>query len=208
MSSILVLNSSVYGDASATRQLVAETVAKLKAASPGVTVVERDLGSDPIPHLTTANLAGIRGTPTTPEELEARALSDRLIAELKAADTLVIGSPMYNFSISTGLRAWFDWVLRAGETFRYTQDGPQGLVGSKRVIILEARGGLYSEGPTASFDYQEPYLRHLLWFIGLTDVTFVHAEKLGYGPEVRESAIHHALARIADVVARPAAELA
>ena len=109
---------------------------------------------------------------------------------------------MYNFSVATGLRAWFDHVLRAGETFRYTEAGPEGLLGPKRVIVVESRGGLYSEGPAQAFDFQEPYLRHLLGFIGLSDVTFVRAEKIGFGPEARAEAIAAATAalrHIADV---------
>ena len=96
---------------------------------------------------------------------------------------------MYNFSISTGLKAWFDYVLRAGETFKYSETGPEGLLSGKRVIVIEARGGLYSEGPAQAIDFQEPHLRTLLRFIGLTDVTFIHAEKIGFGPEAREVAL-------------------
>ena len=116
-------------------------------------------------------------------------LSDELIGELKAADTVVIGAPMYNFSVPTTLRAWFDHVLRAGVTFKYVDGAVRGLLGGKRVIVIESRGGLYSEGPAQAIDFQEPYLRHLLGFIGITDVTFVHAEKIGYGPEARTAAI-------------------
>jgi len=113
----------------------------------------------------------------TDAELTARTLSNELIAELRNADTIVIGAPMYNFSISTGLRAWFDYVLRAGETFSYSAAGPLGLLKGKRVIVIESRGGLYSEGPAKAIDFQEPYLRQLLGFMGLTDVAFIHAEK-------------------------------
>ena len=154
-----------------------------------------------MPHLTEANLAGVRGTPATDAELAARALSDELIAELRAADTIVIGAPMYNFSVATTLRAWFDHVLRAGETFRYTENGPEGLLGGKRVIVVESRGGLYSEGPAQAIDFQEPYLRHLLGFIGLTDVTFVRAEKIGYGPEARARRSQRATAALRQVAA-------
>ncbi|HRO10436.1 NAD(P)H-dependent oxidoreductase [Amaricoccus sp.] len=188
MNSILVIDSAASGEASVSRGLVRAAVAALTAAAPA-RVVTRDLGTDPVPHLTEANLAGVRGTPATEAEQAARALSDQLIAELRAADTIVIGAPMYNFSIPTTLRAWFDHVLRAGETFRYTEAGPEGLLAGKRVIVIESRGGLYSEGPAQAIDFQEPYLRHLLGFMGLTDVTFVRAEKIGYGPEARAAAI-------------------
>jgi FMN-dependent NADH-azoreductase len=189
MMTILVLNSSVSGDQSVSRVLIDEAVRNLSNANPGATVIHRDLGTNPIPHLTAANVAGVRGEPRSDEEQAARALSDELIAELRAADKIVIGAPMYNFSIPTGLRSWFDYVLRAGETFSYSEAGPQGLITGKRVIVVESRGGLYSEGPAKVMDFQEPYLRTLLGFIGLTDVTFIHAEKIGFGPEAREAAL-------------------
>ncbi|MCA1457084.1 FMN-dependent NADH-azoreductase [Bradyrhizobium sp. BRP22] len=189
MPTILVLNSSVSGDASVSKILIDEAVRNLSRANPGATVIQRDLGANPVPHLTGANVAGVRGEPKSDEERAARALSDELIAELRAADTIVIGAPMYNFSIPTGLRSWFDYVLRAGETFSYSEARPQGLITGKRVIVVESRGGLYSEGPANVMDFQEPYLRTLLGFIGLTDITFIHAEKIGFGPEAREAAL-------------------
>lgn len=197
MSNLLVINSSANTGASVSRLLIDETVSQVLKAAPNTKVVRRDLGTDPVPHLTTANLAGVRGTPATAEELATRALSDELIAELRAADTVVLAAPMYNFSVPTSLRAWFDFVLRAGETFRYTEAGPEGLLKGKKVIVLTSRGGLYSEGPAAAADFQEPYLRHLLGFIGITDVTFIHAEKIGFGPEAREAAITGAKQQIA-----------
>jgi FMN-dependent NADH-azoreductase len=195
MSTILVIDSAVSGEASVSKALVQEAVAAL-AEGTSARVVHRDLGRDPIPHLTEATLAGVRGEPTTEAERATRTLSDALIAELRAADTIVIGAPMYNFSVATGLRSWFDHVLRAGETFRYTEAGPEGLLAGKRAIVVESRGGLYSEGPAQAFDFQEPYLRHLLGFIGLSDVTFVRAEKIGYGPEARKAAIAAATASL------------
>lgn len=153
MSNILVLNSSVSGHASVSQVLVQEAVSRLTDLDPGATVVHRDLGAAPVPHLTSASLAGIKGVPKTDAELAARALSNKLIAELRAADTIVIGAPMYNFSIPTGLRAWFDYVLRAGETFSYSEAGPLGLLTDKRVIVIESRGGLYSEGPAKVMDF-------------------------------------------------------
>lgn len=200
MVNILALNSSVLGDASVSKLLVEEAVQRLLEASPGITVTRRDLGAVPVPHLTSANVAGVRATPATDEERIARDLSDTLIAELQAADTIVIGAPMYNFSISTGLRAWFDYVLRPGVTFSYSEAGAKGLLNGKRVIVIEARGGLYSAGPAQVMDFQEPYLRTLLGFIGLTDVTFVHAEKIGFGPDAREAALVSAKQAIAETV--------
>jgi FMN-dependent NADH-azoreductase len=208
MSNILVLNSSVLGHASVSRVLVKEAVMRLADLHPGATLVHRDLGAAPIPHLTAATVAGVRGEPVTDSELAARALSNELIAELRNADTIVIGAPMYNFSISTGLRAWFDYVLRPGETFSYSEAGPQGLVKGKRVIVIESRGGLYSEGPAKAIDFQEPYLRHLLGFMGLSDITFIHAEKIGFGPDAREAALGLAKGKISAVVVETLARAA
>ena len=199
MKSLLVINSSAAREGSVSRTLVEDAVAHLLDADPFAKVVRRDLGTDPVPHLTVDTLNGVRGTPETHAEHRARGLSDELIAELRAADTIVIGAPMYNFGVATGLRSWFDYVLRAGETFSYSAAGPKGLLNGKRVIVIESRGGLYSEGPASAIDFQEPYLRHLLGFIGLTDVSFVHAEKIGYGPEARSAAITHAKLEIASL---------
>ena len=195
MSTILVLDSAATGEASVSKALVREAVTALTDCG-ATRVIYRDLGHAPVPHLTGATLAGVRGEPATDTERETRALSDALIAELRDADTIVIGAPMYNFSIATTLRSWFDHVLRAGETFRYSEKGPQGLLAGKRVLVIESRGGLYSEGPAQAIDFQEPYLRHLLGFMGLTDVSFVHAEKIGYGPEARAAAISAATAEL------------
>jgi FMN-dependent NADH-azoreductase len=208
MSNILVLNSSVLGHASVSRVLVEEAVARLTGVDPGATIVHRDLGAAPIPHLTVATVAGVRGEPVTDAQLTARTLSNELIAELRNTDTIVIGAPMYNFSISTGLRAWFDHVLRAGETFSYSEAGPQGLLTGKRVIVIESRGGLYSEGPARAIDFQEPYLRQLLGFMGLTDVAFIRAEKIGFGPDAREAAVSAAKGKISAVVAEALAKAA
>lgn len=199
MKSLLVINSSAAREGSVSRELVEFTVDRLLQAAPESRVVRRDLGADPVPHLAVETLNGVRGTPETVAERAARALSDELIAEARAADTIVIGAPMYNFSVATGLRAWFDHVLRAGETFSYSAEGVKGLLGGKRVIVIESRGGLYTEGPASAIDFQEPYLRHLLGFVGITDVTFVHAEKIGYGPEARAAALDAARRRIVDI---------
>ena len=200
MSHLLVINSSAAGRDSVSRVLVADAVSKLLEANPAAHVTHRDLGENPPPHLISQTLNGVRGTATTDIEFAARRLSDELIGELKAADTVVIGAPMYNFSVPTTLRAWFDHVLRAGVTFKYVDGAVRGLLGGKRVIVIESRGGLYSEGPAQAIDFQEPYLRHLLGFIGITDVTFVRAEKIGYGPEARTAAIEGAKAQISEVV--------
>ena len=208
MSNILVINSSAATGDSVSRVLVADAVTKLLEVNPNARITHRDLGENPPPHLVAQTLNGVRGTATTDTEFAARRLSDELIGELKAADTVVMGAPMYNFSVPTTLRAWFDHVLRAGVTFKYADGAVRGLLAGKRVIVIESRGGLYSEGPAQAVDFQEPYLRHLLGFIGITDVTFVHAEKIGYGPEARTASLEAAKAKISEVVATKLAEAA
>lgn len=189
MSKVLVIKSSVSGDASVSNRLVEAAVSGLRRQEPRLEVVERDLGVAPVPHLAAEGLAGLRGTPQTAAEAATRALSDALVAELQAADTLVIGAPMYNFGMPSTLKAWFDHVLRAGVTFRYTEAGPEGLMTGKSAIVVLTRGGLYSEGPAQAMDSQEPHLRTLLGFIGITAVTFVRAERLALGEELRAAAI-------------------
>lgn len=197
MSTLLVLSSSALGAASVSKQLIQDTVARFRAQDPALKLIERDLGADPVPHLTTDAATAIRGgEPTNAAQAEAKALSDTLIDELKAADVIVIGAPMYNFGIPSTLKAWFDYVLRAGVTFRYTETGPKGLLEGKRAIVVESRGGLYSSGPAQGMDAQEPHLRTLLGFIGVSDVAFIRAEKLGYGPEAREQSISAAQAEL------------
>ncbi len=200
MATVLVLNSSASGQASVSRQLVQSTVEHLRRQNPALHVVQRDLNADPVPHLTTETTAALRGGPAdTPAQRDALALSQALVEELQAADTIVIGAPMYNFGIPSTLKSWFDYVLRAGVTFRYSEAGPEGLLTGKRVIVVESRGGLYSSGPAQPMDAQEPHLRTMLGFVGLTDVKFIRAEKLGYGPEAREEAIRAANAELAAV---------
>jgi FMN-dependent NADH-azoreductase len=202
---ILAINSSVSGEGSVSRMLVEDAVRRLLEASPGSQVTHRDLGDAPVPHLTPLTVAGVRAEAATEHELAARALSDDLIAELRQATILVIGAPMYNFSIPSSLRSWFDHVLRPRVTFAYGESGPRGVIEGVRAIVVQSRGGLYSEGPSKVLDFQEPYLGQLLGFMGITDVAFVHAEKIGYGPEAREAAIEHAKAQIGGLVARIAA---
>lgn len=189
MSTALVITSSALGEASVSSQLVAETVASLRSHDPGLRVIGRDLGRNPIPHLDFDSATALRGEPVNEAQAAARSLSDGLIAELKAADTLIIGAPMYNFGMPSTLKAWFDHVLRSGITFRYSENGPEGLLKGKRAMVIESRGGLYSEGLAQQMDSQEPHLRNLLGFMGITDVIFLRAEKLAFGPEAREQAI-------------------
>jgi FMN-dependent NADH-azoreductase len=146
MSKVLVLNSSALGGASVSNQLAQDALVELRARDPGLIVTVRDLGANPIPHLNSDSATALRGAaPANEAQATAQELSDTLIAELKAADAIVIGAPMYNFGIPSTLKAWFDYVLRAGVTFRYTEAGPVGLLEGKRAIIIESRGGYYRE---------------------------------------------------------------
>ncbi len=189
---ILIVSSSANGERSVSGQLAARYAEAVLAGNPAARIVRRDVGAEPLPHLTAATVAAIKGEPTTEAEFEARALSDTLIAEMKAADVIVIASPMYNFGMSSTLKSWFDHVARAGVTFRYTAAGPEGLLGDKKAVVIESRAGHYGEGGTPHLDGQEPHIRTLLGFVGITDMTYVRAEKLAFGPETAEASIEAA----------------
>lgn len=190
MTKALIVNSSALGEASVSNRLAGELADRLKALEPGLDIKVRDIGADPLPHLTSATVSAIRGKPDTEEAERTLALSDELIGELREADLIVIGSPMYNFGISSTLKAWFDHVLRAGQTFRYREDGSsEGLLKGKKAVVIETRAGFYSEGPLGHMDGQEPHLRAMLGFMGIEDLVFVRAEKLAFGPEAASAAI-------------------
>ena len=173
---ILHLDSSITGDQSASRAISRSIVDRLRRTNPGAEVIYRDLAANPLPHLT----------------LDAFA-DTSVIDEFLAADTLVIGAPMYNFTLATQLKSWLDRILVAGKTFRYTETGPQGLAGGKRVIVALARGGVYDAGsPAASLEHLETYLRGIFDFIGI-EAEFVAADGLNFGPEQREESIRTAL---------------
>jgi len=165
---------------SVSRQLSARFVDEWKAANPEGTVIERDLATTPLPHITDEWL-GTYGDPAklTPEQRRYLSVSDELIQELVAADTVVIGAPMYNHMISWELKAWIDQVVRVGKTIFYDATGLHGLLGGKKVVVITARAGSYPAGsPRAAMDFQEPYLRHILKTLGFSDITFIHAENL------------------------------
>ena len=173
---ILHIDSSINGENSASRAVSQSIVEQLKTAQWGEEIVYRDLASDPISHLT----------------LDAFA-DTSVLDEFLAADTIVIGAPMYNFSLPSQLKAWIDRILIAGTTFRYTADGPEGLAGGKRVIIALARGGFYdASSPAASLEHLETYLRSVFNFIGI-EPEFVAADGLAVSPEQREESIAQAL---------------
>jgi FMN-dependent NADH-azoreductase len=209
MSTVLVLNNSVLGEASASNRLAEEAIDTLRKADPALRVVRRDLVANPVPHLGADAATAIRGgEPANEAQVAAQALSDTLIAELKAADTLIIGAPMYNFGIPSTLKSWFDHVLRAGVTFRYGANGPEGLVKGKRAIVILSRGGFYSEGPASGMDSQEPHLLNLLRFMGIADVTVVRAEKLAFGQDARDASLSAARSHIAEALDSVVAEAA
>jgi FMN-dependent NADH-azoreductase len=178
---ILQINSSVRGTQSESTRVANAVVAKLAAANPGATVTVRDLGANPHPVLDETAL-GALFTPAdqrTAEQAARVALDDALIAEAQAADVIVLGAPMYNFGMPIQLKAWFDAIARAGVTFRYTANGPEGLLKNKKVIVAAARGGIYP----ADADPQVPHIRMLLNFLGLTDHAFIHSPAQSMGPE-------------------------
>ena len=189
MKTALFVTSSANGDASVSNALATALADRLRESEPGLHIVLRDVGANPVPHLIADTVAAIKSEPASETERAARSLSDSLIAELAGADLLVIASPMYNFGMSSTLKAWFDHVVRVGVTVRYGENGPEGLMTGKKAVVIESRGGLYSQGPGAALDGQEAHIRTLLGFIGITDVTFVRAERLGYGPEAAEAAV-------------------
>ena len=170
MQKILVINSSVRQENSNSRQLVAKIIHRLQNSSETACVTHRDLAQDPLPHFDAASLAGF-SDPSTEQEHAAAELSDTLIAELKGSDTVVIGLPVYNFSIPSTLKAWIDNVARAGVTFSYSEKGPEGFITGKKVYIVTARGG-------GRVDHIEMQLKETLAMMGMTDVTFVHAASL------------------------------
>jgi FMN-dependent NADH-azoreductase len=205
MSKLLFVTSSILGENSKSRALGREFVEAWTRHHPGTRVVERDLVAEAVPHVTGA-VVGAAMTPAeqrSPEQAEAASLADRLIEELEAADVVVLAAPMYNFSVPSTVKAWIDHVVRAGRTFRYGANGPEGLLRGKKVFIVTARGGVYSRGPAKSMDFHEPYLRHVLGFIGLTDVSFIYAEGLAM-PEVAAGALENARASIRDLLPKAA----
>ncbi|WNW11483.1 FMN-dependent NADH-azoreductase [Pseudomonas sp. DTU_2021_1001937_2_SI_NGA_ILE_001] len=198
MSRVLIVESSARQEGSVSRQLTRQFIEQWKTAHPADTLTVRDLALDPVPHLDATLLGGWMKPDEQRSTTEQAALerSNVLTDELLAADVLVLGAPMYNFAIPSTLKAWFDHVLRAGVTFKYGETGPQGLLTGKRAIVLTARGGLYTGG---AMDHQEPYVRQVLGFIGIHDVTFVHAEGLNMGEEFSAKGLSQAQAQLAEI---------
>jgi FMN-dependent NADH-azoreductase len=193
---ILHVTSSPRGAASYSNRVAAQVTAELQRRNPGATVTTRDLVRDPLPHIDDDFVVATK-SPTGPQTERQRAQlaqSDALVDELLAADLIVIAAPMINFTVPTNLKAWIDNVARAGRTFAYSEKGPQGLVTGKQVILVVARGGVYSDKP--AFDFQVPYLKHALGFLGMTDVEVLDVEGTAFGPEVAEKAVEAATAKL------------
>lgn len=196
MTTILQINSAARSQGAQSTLLADELTAKLQQSNPGAKVVVRDLLADALPHLDESVL-GAFFTPADQRSAEQNAIvakSDALIAELRAADIVVIGAPLYNFGVSSQLKSYFDWIARAGVTFRYTENGPVGLIEGKKVYVVSARGGKYAGTPN---DSKTPFLSSFLGFLGMTDVTFIFAEGLNLGPDAQSAGLASAREAIA-----------
>lgn len=201
MTTLLEIQAGLTGQAAQSSILAADYARRwLAAAPPSARVITRDLAANPVPHLTAERFKAFL-TPADDRTVEQQAVvaeSDALIEELRAADTIVLAVPMYNFSVPSTLRAYFDHVARAGITFRYTAEGAQGLLKGKRAVVFITRGGVYEAGA----DTQTPYLRQFLAFIGITDVEFVYAEGLAISADSREKSLAAARHTIAELAPR------
>lgn len=201
---ILHLDSSITQEFSVTRQLSLEVVKKLVKASQFENVIYRDLVKDEIAHLTGEIAAGFRPVPGNPSPSEKIAgehqISNTLINEFLESEVIVIGAPMYNFSLSSQLKAWMDRIAQPGKTFSYTAQGPVGLAGGKKVIIVSARGGFYHDTPLEIMDFQELYLRKFLAFLGINEVVIIRAEGVSKGEDAKKHAISRAVASIPQII--------
>ncbi len=195
MTTILKINSSIYSADGQSSQLAAQFVHALREREPGVHVIERDLAQDPIPHLDAARFGAFLAKPEerTAEQQAVVRFSDQLIDELRHADVIVLGVPMYNYGIPTQLKAWFDHIARAGVTFKFTDQGAVGLLPGKKAVVFATRGGLYAGTPN---DHQAPHVRQFLGLLGISDVEFVYAEGIAMGPQHREASLAQARAAI------------
>lgn len=198
MSNVLIIESSARQQDSFSRQLTEQFISQWREVHPADLITVRDLAVNPIPHLDANLLGGWMKPEAQRSAAEQSSLqrSNELTDELLAADVLVMAAPMYNFAIPSTLKAWLDHVLRAGVTFKYTETGPQGLLAGKKAYVLTARGGIYA-GSAA--DHQEPYLRQVMAFIGIHDVTFIHAEGMNLGGDFQEKGLNQARAQLSTV---------
>jgi FMN-dependent NADH-azoreductase len=200
MKNILQVDSSILGDQSVSRRLTAAIVERLRALAPDARVIHRDLAAQPLPQFVGPFFAA-RTQPADARDPSVSgdvATLDAVVDEVLAADTIVIGAPMYNFGVPSQLKSWLDAVAVGGKTFRYGANGPEGLLGGRRLIIASARGGQYgADTPMAAFDHQETYVRDFFAFLGIRSPEIVRAEGLAMGPEIRERAVDGALRQAA-----------
>ena len=183
---LLHIDSAATGAGSVTRELTAAIVARWQDTVPGLSVTYRDLDTQPLPHLT--------GPILTKADAAAAEASEQTLQQFLDSDVIVIGAPMYNFSVPSTLKAWIDRVAVAGRSFRYTENGPEGLAKGKRMVIASGRGGIYGDNSPA--DFQEAYLRQVFGFLGVTDIEFIRAEGVAYSPQHRTDALEGAKAAI------------
>ena len=202
MNTLLIVNSSPRSN-SVSRKLTRQFAEDWKARHPNGQIIERDLADGAIPYLSESwiEAAYTPEAQRTPEQRELLALSDALIAEIFAADVILLGIPMHNHSVPATFKAWIDQIARAGKTFSYTDKGPKGLIPSdKKVVAVLSRGGVYApEGTPGAMDFQVSYLRQILGLIGLTDITFVHADRQGMGGQAAQLATEKAIRQVSSV---------
>lgn len=204
MAHILHIDSSPRGERSHSRQLTHRFITDWKNAHPQDTVTYRDLGHHPVPHVDESWIAAAYSAPDThsPEQQRAISVSDTLVDELLAADRYVFGVPMYNFSVPSTLKAYIDQIVRVGRTFAVNEQGYQGLVSGKKMLVITSSGGSYKPGtPTAGYDYQVPFLKAIFGLIGITDITFIHADNMDRGDEGRKESLVEASNAITQAVA-------
>ena len=203
MKTLLQIHASLFEGGGQSSQLANRFAAEWLEANPDGQVIVRDIGRDPVPHLTAERFQAFLAKPAdrTPGQAAVAGYSDALIDELRRADVIVLGLPMYNFGLPSSLKAYFDHVARAGVTFRYAEAGPEGLIRGKKAYVFATRGGIYAGTPS---DTQTPYVRDILRFIGIEDVEFVYAEGLAMGDAPKDKALagaHRAIERIAGAAA-------
>ncbi|RTL95833.1 MAG: FMN-dependent NADH-azoreductase [Hyphomicrobiales bacterium] len=204
--SILLITSSPRGDASHSTRVATDLAQKLIAADPANTLVVRDLVANPLPHIDPDYATGIY-TPAearTARQAEVVGVSDAVLDELFAADTVILATGFINFNISSTLKSWVDHVARSGKTFAYGEGGPKGLVKGKKVYIVLASGGIYSEGAAVQMDHAVPYLRSVLGFLGMTDVEVIRVEGVGMGADAVTAALAKATAKVDAIAAATA----
>ncbi len=201
MKTLLQIQTSMFAGGGQSSRLAQEFVAEWRKAHRGGRVIVRDIGAEPVPHLTAERFQSFLAAPEarTPEQHAVAGFSDALIDELRQADVIVLGLPMYNFGVPSTLKAYFDHIARAGQTFRYTEKGPQGLITGKKAYVFAARGGVYAGTP---LDTQTSYVRDFLRFIGVDDVEFIYAEGLAMGDAAKAEALAKASNAIQALTAR------